>query len=304
MFSRDKFVLWFILTIICMHVVINSIFIVNQSERAVLIRLGKVASDHLNQPRLYQPGLHLKVPFLDKPYRMDARNQIWTIDSDRIQTVEQVYLMVDFYFKWKIDNFVEFFKVNSAGGARSWAQSKKNVEYLIKQKVKNAVLKEFGKRPLSSLISEDRQDVMLTFAPAIKESLQSLGVTLVDFRLKQIDLPDDVSEKVYNRMRTEREKSATMHRARGREKSEKIKAEADAQVQVILAQAQKDAATIKGKADADASRIYADSYKKNPEFYNFFRTLEVYKNTLSEKRDYLVLSTDNKLFEHFESEAP
>lgn len=303
MFSKDKLILWFILAITSMHLLINSMFIVNQSERSVLIRLGKVASDHLNQPMLYEPGLHFKIPFIDKPYRMDARNQIWTIDSDRIQTVEQVYLMVDFYFKWKIDNFVEFFKVNSAGGARTWAQSKKNVEYLIKQKVKNAVLKEFGRRPLSSLISEDRQDVMLTFAPAIKESLQSLGVTLVDFRLKQIDLPDDVSEKVYNRMRTEREKSATMHRARGREKSEKIKAEADAQVQVILAQAQKDAATIKGKADANASSIYANSYKKNPEFYNFLRTLEVYKNTLSEKRDYLVLSTDKKLFEHFESEA-
>jgi membrane protease subunit HflC len=282
---------------------LQSIFIVHEGERAFILRLGKVVSTVEGQPKVMHPGLHVKIPLIDTIYTMDARNQIWGIESDRIQSVEQVYLMVDFYFKWKIEDFGLFFKVNAAGGQKLWNHAKRNVEILLKQKIKNAVLEEFGRRPLAKLIAEDRQEMMLTFAPAIKQSLKDLGVALVDFRLKQIDLPDDVSERVYNRMRTEREKTATMHRARGLEKAEKIRADADNQVQVCLAQARRDADIIRGQADAEVAKLYAESYSKNPEFYQYVRTLEAYRNTLSGSKDILILKADRKLFAQLEPEV-
>jgi membrane protease subunit HflC len=281
----------------------NSIFIVQQSERAFVIRLGKVIANAEGLPEVKLPGLHFKAPLIDNIYKMDVRNQIWAIESDSIQSIEQIYLKVDFYFKWKIEDFGLFFKVNAAGGQKPWSEAKKNVEILLRQKVKNAVLEEFGRRPLAKLIAEDRNEVMSLFAPTINDGLKHLGVTLVDFRLKQIDLPDDVSEKVYNRMRTEREKDAASLRARGREKAEKIRADTDNQVQVCLAQAQRDADIIRGEADAAAAETYANAYNANPDFYKYIRTLETYRTSFSSKKDLLILKADRKLFAQLEPEA-
>ncbi|NBX72194.1 hypothetical protein EBQ91_04715, partial [bacterium] len=137
----------------------NSIFIVQQSERAFVIRLGKVIGNAEGLPEVKLPGLHFKAPLIDNIYKMDVRNQIWAIESDSIQSIEQIYLKVDFYFKWKIEDFGLFFKVNAAGGQKPWSEAKKNVEILLRQKVKNAVLEEFGRRPLAKLIAEDRNEV-------------------------------------------------------------------------------------------------------------------------------------------------
>jgi len=219
------------------------------------------------------------------------------MDADRVQTVEQLYLLVDFYFKWKVDDFPLFFRVHASGGERPWDRAKTNVEVLLKQKVRNAVLEEFGRRPLSRLIAEDRKDIMNTFGPAIEESLKKIGVALVDFRLKKIELPEDVSEKLYNRMRTEREKSAAMHRARGKEKAEKIRAQTDYDVQVLIAQAKSTAEILKGEADAKAAQCYAEAFAPHKDFYNFTRSLQTYRAIFDSKEDLMFLRTDNALFD-------
>ncbi len=282
----------------------QSLFVVNQSERAFLIRLGQLHEGKNGLPQVYGPGLYWKWPFIDGVYILDPRDQIWTMDADRVQTVEQLYLLVDFYFKWKIDNFPLFFRVHAAGGERSWSQAKKNVEILLKQKVRNAVLEEFGRRPLSRLIAEDRKDIMNTFGPAIEESLKKIGVALVDFRLKKIELPEDVSEKLYNRMRTDREKNAAMHRARGREKSEKIRAQTDYDVQVLIAQAKSTAEIRKGEADAKAAQCYAEAFSPHKDFYNFTRSLQTYRAIFQSKDDLMFLGTDNVLFDILQERHP
>jgi len=275
----------------------QSFFIVQESGRAVRIRFGQLETNSSNQVILYEPGLHFKWPLVDSIYTMDSRHQIWTMDADRVQTIEQLYLLVDFYFKWKVDNFPLFFRVHAAGGEKSWAEAKTNVEVLLKQKVRNAVLEEFGKRPLSRLIAEDRKDILNTFGPAIEDSLKKLGVALVDFRLKKIELPEDVSEKLYNRMRTEREKSAAMHRARGKERAEKIRAQTDYDIQVLIAQARSTAEILKGEADARAAKYYADAFGPHQDFYYFTRSLQTYREIFHSKDDLMFLRTDNPLFE-------
>jgi membrane protease subunit HflC len=276
----------------------QSLFIVQEGERAFRIRLGLLEmNSKTQQPIVYTPGIHYKWPILDKIYKIDPRDQLWIMDSDRVQTVEQLYLLVDFYFKWKVDDFPLFFKLHSAGGDRPWDEARRNVEVLLKQKVRNAVLEEFGRRPLSRLIAEDRKDIMNTFGPTIEESLRKLGVALVDFRLKKIERPEDVSEKLYNRMRTEREKSAAMHRAKGKEKAEKIRAQADYDVQVLLAQSQSSADILRGEADAKAAQYYADAFGQYKDFYSFTRSLQTYREIFQSKDDLIFLKTDNPLFD-------
>ncbi len=272
-------------------------FIVPESHKAMRIRFGQLETDQHNEAIIYESGCHIKWPFIDSIYHMDARQQMWTMDADEVQTVEQLYLLVDFYFKWKVDNFPLFFRVHSSGGGKSWQEAKANVEVLLKQKVRNAVLEEFGKRPLSRLIAEDRKEILNTFGPVIKDSLQKLGVALVDFRLKNIEIPEDVREKLYNRMRTDRAKNATMHRAKGKEKSEKIRAQTDYDVQVLIAQAKSTAEISKGKADAQAAQYYAEAFGPHQDFYSFTRSLQTYREIFQSKDDLMFLSTDSSFFD-------
>jgi membrane protease subunit HflC len=273
----------------------QSLFVVYEGEKAFLLRFGEVVRQSDNQTRLFGPGLHFKWPMIERAFIMDARLQTGMVDADKIQTVEQVYLMVDFYFKWRISDFERFFKV-SGGGASSWSSAKLKVEALLKQKIKNAVFEEFGHRTLSRLISEDRKHMSQMFEGTIQEISKQFGVALVDFQLKQIELPEDVSEKVYHRMRTEREKTAATHRARGQQIAAKIEAETDYDVQVILADAQKKSRITRGQAEAESAHIYAATYSEDIEFYEFMRSLETYRHIFNEQNNFIVLRSNNPLF--------
>lgn len=272
----------------------QSLFIVYEGEKALLLRFGEVVREG-ESAKVYGPGIHFKWPMIERAYLMDARLQIWGIDADKIQSVEQVYLMVDFYFKWQVSDFERFFKV-SGGGIHSWNSAKNKIEGLLKQKIKNAVFEEFGRRTLSQLISEDRKNMAEMFKDTIAEISDQLGVDLVDFQLKQIELPDDVSEKVYNRMRTAREKTAASHRAHGQQAAEKIEAETDYEVQVILVEAEKKARIIRGKAEAKSADIYALAYTQDSGFYEFQRNIESYRQIFKENDNLMVLRSSNPLF--------
>ncbi len=275
------------------------LFIVQEGQKAMLLRLGSLRQHAQHQVQIYEPGLHFKIPFIESPYYLDSRYQLWVTDSDRVQTVEQLYLLVDFYVQWQVSDYAVFFRANAASGQRTWPDAKRHVEILLKQKVRNAVLEQFGHRSLSRLISEDRKEIMRTFADIISPSLEGLGIRLIDFRLKKIELPDDVSEKIYNRMKTERQKSAAIHRARGLERSEKIRAQTDYEAQYMQTQAASDALKMRGEADATASKIYANVFSKYPHFYNFYESLKSYEE-IFKPGDQVILSTQSTLFDHFQ----
>lgn len=283
-------------TLVVLFLLYQSFFMVYEGEKAFILRFGEIVRQQDGQVQVYSPGLHIKWPFVERVFLMDARLQIGMVDADKIQTVEQVYLMVDFYFKWRISDFERFFKV-SGGGISSWSHAKSKIEALLKQKIKNAVFEEFGRRTLSLLISEDRKHMSQMFDGTIQDISKQFGVQLVDFQLKQIELPEDVSEKVYNRMRTEREKTAASHRARGQQLSAKIEAETDYDVQVILADAQKKARIMRGQAEAESANIYASAYTQDADFYQFMRNLETYKHMFNDEENLLVLRANTPLFQ-------
>ncbi|MBM4222357.1 MAG: protease modulator HflC [Gammaproteobacteria bacterium] len=274
---------------LCMLILLSSAFTVHEGQRAVIMRLGQLKTDLNSRPIICEPGLHFRIPFLESPYYIDIRQQIWIMDSDPIQTIDQLYLLVDFYFKWEVSDSAEFFRIHTAGGTRSWDAAKSNVEFLLKQRVKNAVLEEFGRRPLGRLVLEDRRDIMETFGAGLSNSLKDLAVKLVDLRLKKIELPDDVSEKVYNRMRTEREKSATMLRASGLEQSEKIRAQADFDVKMILSKVQSDALKMKGQVDAEIMKMYAEAFADQVAFYELMRSCEMTREVFQSPDNILIV---------------
>lgn len=287
------FVYIFILCGILVQLIASSVVIVSEHERGVLLRFGQLFLNRDSEPLVLSPGMHFCIPGIDQVYRMDVRQQIWIMDSDPVQTVDQLYLLVDFYFKWEVSDFPEFFRIHAAGGARSWEDAKRNVELLLKQRVRNAVLEEFGRRPLGRLVLEDRKDMMNLFGSQFSSGLKDLAVTLIDLRLKKIELPEDVSEKVYNRMRTEREKSATVLRAKGSQQAEEVRAQTDYDVKMILAQAESASLKIRGQTDADIAEYYADAFAAQVPFYQFLRKIETIKQVFHSPQDVLILTSDD-----------
>lgn len=288
-----------ILVLIGVFVGFESLFVINEGEKALTIRFGKlVKSDDL--VRVHEPGLHFKVPFVDRIYRVDSRIQINDIPTDKIQNSEQIYLVVDYYLKWKVADFEKFFMVNTSGGARSWNEAKRFAERLLRQKVNNAVIVEIGKRSIPELVADNRQEIMDTFSAELDKNMKALGLQLVDLNLKKIELPEEIYERVFNRMKTSRQKIAGKFRAEGKEEAARIIADTDAQKQIIVAEAEKDAQILRGQGESTAASLYNNSFSKDSEFFNYIKKMETYKNSLNSKQDVLVLNSNRELFSSLE----
>lgn len=288
-----------IMLVIGFFIVMQALFTVEEGERALIIRFGKLARVQ-DQVKIYQPGLHLRLPFIDRIYRIDARIQINDIPTDKIQNNEQIYLVVDYYLKWKVHDFERFFMVNTAGGSRSWPEAKRFAERLLRQKVNNAVIVEIGKRSIPELIADNRQEIMDTFSAELDKNMVDLGLQLVDLNLKKVELPEAIYERVFNRMKTSRQKIASRTRAEGKEEAAKIVADTDAQKKILIANAQKDAQILRGEGESRAAEIYLSSFSKDNNFFDYLKKMETYKQSLSSKNDILVLSTNRELFSALE----
>lgn len=263
----------------------NSIYIINEFERGVLLRLGKVADSDL------KPGLQFKMPIIDEVRKFDAR--ILTMDSrpERFLTVEKKSMIVDAFAKWRIIDVGKFY--TATNGEEDRAQR------LLAQRINEGLRNQFARRSLQEVVSGERDQLMVNIAVQLNEFTQtSLGVEIVDVRVKKIDLPDEVSDPVFARMRAEREREAREHRSKGKEQAEIIRADADRQQIVIEAEAYKEAELIRGEGDAKAAGIYASAYNKDPEFYAFVRSLKAYQNTFSGKEDVLLLDPDSDFFRY------
>ncbi len=265
----------------------NSVFTVRQDQSALLLQFGRIVRSS------YQPGLHFKVPFMQQVVKFDKR--ILTLDArpERYFTAEKKVVNVDFYVKWRIANPALFYQ--ATGGEVMQAEAR-----LIPM-VKDALRFEFSSRPLDELVSGGRNDVTARVRQQANGSaMRTLGVSIVDVRIRQIELPESVSESVFKRMRAERMSLANALRSSGEEEATKIRADADKQAHVLVADADAQAAEIRGQGDAVAAKTYAQAFGKDPGFFDFYRTLEAYRRSFGGGHGVLLLKPDSQFMHYFD----
>ncbi|WP_018014298.1 protease modulator HflC [Teredinibacter turnerae] len=263
----------------------NSLFIVQEYERGVLLRFGKVDNADL------KPGLGIKLPFVDEVRTFDGR--VLTLDAraERFLTVEKKSMMVDSFAKWRIIEVGTYYKATNGEEPRA--------ERLLEQRINEGLRNEFAARSLQEVVSGERDQLMVDLTKALNQFTQnSLGIEVVDVRVKRIDLPTEVSGPVFSRMSAEREREAREHRSKGKEQAEIIKADADRQRTIIEAQAYRDSELLRGEGDASAAAIYAEAYNRDPEFYAFVRSLTAYRKSFSGKEDIMLVDPDSEFFRY------
>lgn len=273
----------------------GSFYTVMEGQEAIVLRLGKIVSYKNNQPVVALPGLHFKLPVIDSVRWFDMRLQTLSVESSRILTQEQKYVMVDYYAKWRIDNMPLYYTRTSGDPDQA--------KLLLQQKINDSLRAEFGRRALSDVISDAREEIMKKLQTEANNSARDLGIKIIDVRIKRIDLPAEVSASVFERMRAERELVAAKHRSDGKAAAEQIQAEADGKASVIVANAEAKAAKIRSEGESAAAKIYAEAYGKDPEFYDFYRSLEAYRAIFKNNdQNVIVLKPDNAFFKYFNQE--
>lgn len=290
-----KMILGSLITFLLLVLISASIFTVTQGHQAILLRLGEIVNDRAGNPTILNPGLHFKTPFIESVYDVDARLQSFSVDSSRILTAEQKDVIVDYYTKWRIINPALYY--TRTGG------SDERAETLLKQKINDTLRQAFGVRHIQEIISGERSNITEILVQKANETAKDLGVNVIDVRIQGINLPKEVQDSVFSRMRTQREQVATQHRAQGKASAESMKAQADAQVAVQIAKAQADAQKIRAGGDAQAAAVYTAAYQQDPGFYAFYRSLEAYKNVFEKKGTIMVLKPDNAFLKYFGERA-
>ncbi|MGD8907745.1 MAG: protease modulator HflC [Chromatiales bacterium] len=265
-----------------------SAFTVNQWEVALKLRLGEIARTD------YDPGLHWLVPIWNNVKTFDGRIQTMDSRPERFLTAEKKDVIVDYFAKWRIANVAQFFR--STGGDED------KTARLLQERINTSLRDEFGIRTVQEVISGERAEIMLLLTKDADAKAAELGVEILDVRVKQIDLPPEVSDSVYQRMRAERERVARDLRAKGAEAAEKIRANADRERIVLLADAYREAEQLRGEGDGKAAEIYANSYNQDQEFYAFYRSLNAYKNSFNDSSDLMVLEPDSDFFRYLKDQ--
>lgn len=268
----------------------GSVFTVKEGTRAIVITFGKVQQESDGSTVVRGPGLHFKLPFFDRVEVLDAKIQTLDERPGRFVTSEKEDLIVDSYVKWRIEDFATYFL--STGGNKAQAEA------LLKQRVNNGLRSEFGTRTIQQIVSGERSELMDSAMSQASQSSDELGIKIVDVRVKKINLPEEISNSIFNRMRAERGAAAREYRSEGKEQGEIIKANIDARVEVMLADAERNARQLRGEGDAQAALIYAQSYNKNTEFYAFLRSMDAYRSSFSDKQDVLVVEPDSDFFRY------
>ncbi len=265
-----------------------STFVVNQWEVALKLQLGEIA--HTD----YEPGLHWMIPIVNNVKTFDGRIQTMDSRPERFLTSEKKDVIVDYFAKWRIADVAQFFR--STGG------DEMKTARLLQERINTSLRDEFGKRTVQEVISGERAEIMMLLTKDADAKAAELGVEILDVRVKQIDLPPEVSESVYQRMRAERERVARDLRALGAEAAEKIRANADRERVVIIADAYREAEQLRGEGDGKAAEIYANAYNQDSEFYAFYRSLNAYKNSFSDRSDVMVLEPDSDFFRYLKDQ--
>ncbi len=310
-----------------------SLFVVQEGQRGIVLRFGKVLRDGDNKPLVYEPGLHFKVPFVESVKTLDARVQTMDNQADRFVTKEKKDLIVDSYLKWRISDFSRYY-LATGGGDVSQA------EVLLKRKFSDRLRSEIGRLDVKDIVTDSRGRLTLDVRDALNQgtgddddasatteaddaiasaakrveqetngkvtavnpnSMAALGIEVVDVRIKQINLPAEVSDAIFQRMRAEREAVARRHRSQGQEEAEKLRATADYQVTLTLAEAERESRITRGEGDAQAAKLFADAFSADPDFYGFIRSLQAYRESFSSGNDVMVMSPNDDFFRYMKS---
>lgn len=354
----------------------NSLFVISEGNVGIVTRFGKVLRNSDAELAVSEPGLHFKIPFIDKVRVLDARIQTLSSRADRFVTAEKKDLIIDSYVKWRISDPSTFY-LTTAGGNIMQA------EELLRRRINNSLRSQIGRLTIHEIVSgqeqaprsgysvldnvtlestfdsvtanpqtaantnaeanttadadanadtatiattdvngdsdtasvnsdgqtgdavenmisnSKREQVMQNALRDLGSSSDELGIEIVDVRIKQINLPPEVSNSIYQRMRAERDAVAKLHRSQGRREAETIKAQADREVAVMIATAEREARRIMGEGDAEATRIYANVYSQSPELFDFLRSMDAYREAMSAGNDVLVLKPDSEFFRYF-----
>ena len=266
----------------------NSMFTVRQDQSALLLQFGRIVRSD------YKLGLYFKLPFVQEGVKFDKRILTLNAQPERYFTAEKKVVNVDFYVKWRVANPALFYQ--STAGSETQAEAR------LSPMVKDALRFEFSALPLDELVSGGRNDVTKRVRDQANNSaMRTLGVQIVDVRIKQIDLPESVSESVFKRMSAERMSLANALRSSGEEAAAKIRADADKQAQVLVAQADSQASELRGQGDAQAAEIYAKAYGQAPKFFDFYRSLEAYRRSFGQGHGVLLLKPNSEFLHYFDA---
>ncbi len=309
-----------VLAVVLGFVAFNSLFIIREGNVGIVTRFGAVTRTAEAQLDVSQPGLHVKIPFIDRVRILDARIQTLSSKADRFVTSEKKDLIIDSYVKWRISDPATYY-LTTAGG------NKLQAEELLRRRITNSLRSQIGRLTIHEIVSgkddsaepvfdsqnsngensiigsSKRDEVMQNALRDIGQSATELGIEIVDVRIKQINLPPEVSSSIYARMRAERDAVAKLHRSQGRQEAEAIRAQADRDVAIKIAQAQRQGRSLMGQGDAEATRIYATAFSQDPELFNFLRSMSAYREALKSGQDVLVVEPDNEFFRYFNAPA-
>ena len=280
--NRNTFLLVFSALII--GIGFNSFYIVNEKQNAIVLQFGEAVRSDI------PVGFHFKLPIIQEVKKYDARIQTLDEEPDRILTVESKYLLVDSFIKYKISDVLTFYKANNG--------SFNSLNSLLGQRSEFVLKNNFGKRTVKEVVSGERDELMSIMLNSLNASVADLGVQIIDFRVKRIDLPSNLSNSVYERMRTERNRLAEELRSEGKEIAREIRAVADKDKVVILAEAYKKAELLRGEGDAESTRIYAEGFSQDPEFYEFTRSIKAYVETFESKSDMMLIDSNSEFLKY------
>jgi membrane protease subunit HflC len=262
-----------------------STYTVNERERVILFGLGEIKATDL------EPGLHFKLPFINNVIKFDGRVLSLDAEPNRFLTAEKKNVIVDFFVKWRIGDVALFY--------RSFGVDELNAQNRLAQITKDEMRNEFGKRTIQQVVSDERGEIMSTLQIKVNDITKNYGIHVLDVRMSRVDLPAEVNNAVFQRMRTERYLAAKSFRARGHADAARIRAAANRKRTVILADAYRDSQRMRGEGDARAASIYASAYGKAPEFYRFYRSLNAYMNAFGGKNDLLIVDPKSEFFRYF-----
>ncbi len=279
------------LTVALLFIVSQSMFIVKQQQKGFILRFSQVLKDSAGKPVVNNPGLHFKMPFIDTVKKLDSRIQTFDGRADRITTSDKTDLIVDTYVKWRVKDFGQFYLRTQGSIQRA--------NGFIDRFVDASTRAQFGTRNIEQLIYQDRDETIQAIMAEVAQKTPEFGIEVVDIQVKKVNYPDEIREKVFQEMISERKEFANANRAEGSKEAEKIRADTDAKQKIIIAEADRTSREIRGQADAEAAKIYAETYNKNPEFYAFLRSLDAYKASFQDSGDVMVIKPDSEFFKYF-----
>lgn len=262
----------------------SSLFVVNQAEQALVLRLGA------HRATIKDPGLHVKWPLIEEVVRYEQRLLSLEPPAEEIILGDQKRIVVDTYTRYRIADPLKFYQT---------LRNETNARNQMTQVVSSALRQAMGQIMLPSLLSDERTRIMTAILSEVTDRAATYGISITDVRIRRADLPEETSQAIYDRMKSERERQAKELRAQGYEWGQQIRARADRERTVILAEAARQANVLRAQGDAESSRVYNEAYGRDAKFYDFYRSLEAYRSALADGNTTMVLSPDSDFFRHF-----